>query len=78
MTALPLKNTFDILPQAYKKSIETSDITHRVLEFEVPPGMGGIYRFYALTVAEGKNPVTDGSDVYRSDLAILEITLANQ
>jgi len=69
---------FDTKPQAFKTSLDNSVATHRVLEFEVPVGMGGDYNFYAVYMQEGKNPMTDGFIYQRSNLARSQTTLANQ
>jgi hypothetical protein len=48
-------------PQPFKKSLDNVDTTDRLVpDFEVPPGMGGDYIFYAAFVKEGVNPVRNG------------------
>jgi hypothetical protein len=74
----PLITSFSLKPQAFRSSVETANNTHRLLEFEVPKGMGGKYVFYAVYVEEGANPITQGFTVLRSNLAIQEATLANE
>ena len=65
-------------PQLFKPSVPTNKTNHAIFEFEVPPGMGGNYTFYALYVAEGRNPLTEGIEtVARSNLVIQIVTLAN-
>ncbi|MCP4698413.1 MAG: PKD domain-containing protein [Gammaproteobacteria bacterium] len=76
-TSLPMI-PFSTNPQAFKEGVENANVTHRILEFEVPPGMGGDYSFYALYVLEGKSPLTHGFTIQRSNLAFKTITLANQ
>ncbi len=52
---------FSNQPQPFKKSLDNVDTTDRlVADFEVPPGMGGDYIFYAAFVKEGVNPVRNG------------------
>jgi len=68
---------FELSPQPFKRSLENSEATHAILSFEVVPGMGGTYTFYALFAQEGTNPITDGFIVQRSNLAIISTTLAN-
>ncbi len=69
---------FSRTPQYFKKSVENTGQTYPLLQFEVPPDLGGGYTFYALYVKEGKNPVTDDSSVYLSNVAIAETLLSNQ
>jgi PKD repeat protein len=82
-TPFPL-NPFDLKPQPYKESLQDSQTTTRFLEFEVIPGMGGTYTFYALYVKEGVELfkyLDAGGDlalIQRSNLAIKAITLANE
>jgi len=48
-------------PQPFKKSLDNVNTTDRLVpDFEVPPGMGGDYIFYAAFVKEGVNPVRNG------------------
>jgi len=49
-----------------------------MLEFELIPGIGGKYTFYAVYVQEGSNPLTDEKSVQRSNLATQSATLANE
>ncbi|MEK8016607.1 MAG: PKD domain-containing protein [Candidatus Parabeggiatoa sp.] len=52
---------FSAQPQPFKKSLDNLDTTDRLVpDFEVPPGMGGDYIFYAAFVKEGINPVKNG------------------
>ncbi len=64
-------------PQAHKTSIENTESSHYIFDFEVPEGMGGDYTFFAVYVKEDKNPVTDRF-VYRSNLVMQQIFLANR
>jgi hypothetical protein len=50
-------NSFSPNPQAFKESLESQTVNHRLLDFEVPPGLGGTYLFYALIVDEGEDPL---------------------
>lgn len=79
-TPLPLI-PFDLNPQPYKESLESSDTITRFLDFEVVQGLGGTYTFYALYVKEGENPMNHLNDltaIQRSNLAIKQTTLANE
>ena len=69
---------FSPIPQAFRAALETTDNRHRVLEFEVQPGFGGDYTFYAVYVEEGKNPITDNFTVFRSNVAVASLTLSNR
>ncbi|SEH07514.1 LamG domain-containing protein [Candidatus Venteria ishoeyi] len=76
MTDNPLAQ-FDLLPAPFKRSLQRSNNTHRVLDFEVPPGMGGDYQFYAFFVKEN----SDMSMLFRklsSNVATTKLTLRNQ
>jgi len=77
MTSSPF-NRFSIQPQLFKASLERTDITWDVLQLEIPRNMGGDYIFYALYVQEGKNPLTDGFIVLRSNLASVSTLLQNR
>ena len=69
--------TADALP--FLRSLDTTLMTdHSILEFKVPPGIGGDYTFYALLVEEGKNPLDNTREYDRSNLAIQMITLENE
>ncbi len=76
-TPLPM-TPFSSQPQPFKTSVDNSTKTHRLLDFEVPPGLGGEYSFYAVYVEEGKDPINDGLFVQRSNLALKKTTLANE
>jgi PKD repeat protein len=76
-TPLPLL-PFTTKPQAFKESLESTNTTTRMLEFELIPGIGGKYTFYAVYVTEGSNPITDGKEVHRSNLATQSAILANE
>jgi len=74
-----LVNSFAPTPQAFKKSLETLDISHRFVDLELVPGLGGTYVFYALYVTEGSNPLEhldDLASIQRSPLVIETTTLA--
>jgi len=65
-------------PKPFKSSVFAQKTTQAILEFTVPPGMGGNYTFYALYVAEGQNPLTEGIEaVSQSNLVTQTVTLAN-
>jgi len=76
-TPLPLL-PFSTKPQAFKETLESTNTTTRMLEFELIPGIGGKYTFYAVYVQEGSNPLTDEKSVQRSNLATQSATLANE
>ena len=65
-------------PQPFKTSVDSSTKTHQLLDFEVPPGLGGEYTFYAVYVEDGKDPTKDGLFVQRSNVALKKTTLANE
>ncbi len=64
--------------QPFRESLNTSETTHRVLEFEVIPGLGGNYTFYAVYVEEGKNPMTDSFLTLHSNVATVDVVLSNR
>ncbi|RKZ52543.1 MAG: hypothetical protein DRR16_17810 [Candidatus Parabeggiatoa sp. nov. 3] len=65
-------------PQAFKSSLDTSQTTHQVLEFEVVPTLlSGNYTFYAVYVKEGQNPMNSFLGV-RSNIAMTKIMLSNE
>jgi hypothetical protein len=66
-------NSFSPFKQAFKESLESQTVPHRLLDFEVPPGLGGRYTFYALIVDEGEDPME-----HLNELVIQETTLANE
>ena len=73
------ESQFSIEPQPFKLSVPILDTTHTILEMEIPPGIGSEYIFYALYVAEGKNPLVDGLEtVARSNLMERTTTVANE
>lgn len=74
-------NNFSLVsvePQAFRKSLQETEAIHRVLEFEVTQGFGGDYIFYAAYVEEGKNPMTDGFTVLKSNLATKGTVLSDR
>jgi len=77
MTPLPL-TPFSPAPQAFQASLETLDTTYQLLQLTLPPGLGGDYTFYAAFIEEGKNPITDGLTVLRSELAVANTVLSNR
>jgi len=64
--------------QAYIKSIERIDETYRILQLQVPEGLGGNYTLSAIFIKEGKNFITNGPTVIKSNIAIAEIVLSNR
>jgi hypothetical protein len=76
MTENPFES-FSLKPQPFKSSLDTSQSSHRVLEFEVIPNLlGGTYTFYAVYVKEGKNPMNSFL-VLRSNIAMAKVVLSN-
>jgi hypothetical protein len=64
--------------QAYVKSIERIDETYRILQLQVPEGIGGNYTLSAIFIKEGTNFITGGPTVIKSNIAIAEIVLSNR
>jgi hypothetical protein len=64
--------------QAYIKSIESIDETYPVLHLQVPEGIGGNYTLSAIFIKEGKNFITGGPTVIKSNIAIAEIVLSDR
>ena len=73
-----LLTPFSLKAQAFKTSLQSSGTNLKLLEFEVPPGFGGDYIFYALYVKAGTSPIKDGFIVQRSNLSMKKTTLANK
>jgi hypothetical protein len=72
-------NAFEPKAQAYKTNLQTLEIQHTLLDFELVPALGGEYTFYAVYVDEGKNPLKDDiATIQRSELVIGETKLANE
>jgi formylglycine-generating enzyme required for sulfatase activity len=69
---------FNPIPQPFRTGLEKTMHVHNILSFEVLEGLGGDYVFYALYVEEGKNPMTDGFLIQRSNLARTSTVLSNQ
>jgi WD40 repeat protein len=79
-TLLP-QMPFALKPQAFKKSLPSSETTTRLLEFEVIPGMGGEYILHGLYVKEGENPMEHFSDIQpiqRSNLVTQSTMISDQ
>jgi len=75
-TDLPL-SPFDPYPRPFLRSLESSDHTHQILDFEVPMGMGGDYVIYAFFNREN----SDFSSLFKtlsSNVAVTKITLRNE
>ncbi len=76
-----LVNSFAPTPQAFKESLETLALSHRFVDLELMPGLGGTYTFYALYVKEGANPLEHLDDlmsILRSEFVIKTTTLASE
>ncbi|RKZ60536.1 MAG: hypothetical protein DRQ99_21915, partial [Candidatus Parabeggiatoa sp. nov. 3] len=77
-TPVPLAR-FSQVPQPFKESLESTSKTTRLLDFEVIPGLGGTYTFYAVYVKDGSDPLTEGLEAtQRSNLANQTTTLASE
>jgi hypothetical protein len=68
---------FEPKAQAYKTNLQTLEIQHTLLDFELVPALGGEYTFYAVYVDEGKNPLQEPAS-QRSELVIGQTKLANE
>ncbi|MDM8567308.1 PKD domain-containing protein [Candidatus Halobeggiatoa sp. HSG11] len=71
-------NPFSFEQKAFLTSLQTSKLTHRIFDFQLTPGSGGDYTIYAAYVEEGKNPMTDGHVVLRSNIVIRHTILSNR
>jgi hypothetical protein len=69
---------FSAKPQPFIKSIEKIDETYRILQLQVPEGIGGNYTLSAIFIKEGQNFITGGPTVIKSNIAIAEIVLSNR
>ena len=69
---------FSPTAQPFKASVENLETTYDILQFEVPANLEGTYTFYTVYVEEGKNPITDGFLVLRSNVAVAETVLNNR
>jgi PKD repeat protein len=78
-TAIPMQ-PFSPYPQAFRESLQEVELSHRFLDFEVIPGIGGIYTIYAVYVKTGENPMNyleNLKPIQRSNFVIQSTTLAN-
>ena len=74
-------NSFVLMEQAFKNSLETLEISQSMVDLELVPGLGGTYTFYALYVTEGANPLEhldDLASIQRSELVIKTTELAGK
>ncbi|WP_069470235.1 PKD domain-containing protein [Candidatus Marithrix sp. Canyon 246] len=76
-TPLPFA-PFSFKPQAFQKSLETSSKKQKILDFEIPPGIGGSYVFYGIYLKEGSSLEKDGIMALRSNVAQKKLTLADK
>ncbi len=79
-TPLPLV-PFSINPQPFKENLQSMEAAHRLMDFELIPGIGGTYTFYAAYFEADKNPLEylDNLDaILRSNFAIQSTTLASE
>ena len=67
---------FSLEPLPFKTSLNPSETVHSVFEFQVPSGMEGKYRLYALYAQEGSNPLVADTTVWQSNLITFPIWLA--
>ena len=69
---------FSTKAQPFIKSVERIDESYRILQLQVPEGIGGNYTLSAIFIKEGKNFITGGPTVIKSNIAIAEIVLSNR
>jgi PKD repeat protein len=69
---------FSTKAQPFIKSIERIDETYPILHLQVPEGIGGNYTVSAIFIKEGKNFITGGPSVIKSNVAIAEIVLSDR
>ncbi|WP_069470985.1 PKD domain-containing protein [Candidatus Marithrix sp. Canyon 246] len=69
---------FSTKAQPFITSIERIDETYRILQLQVPEDIGGNYTLSAIFIKEGKNFITGGPTVIKSNIAIAEIVLSNR
>ncbi len=73
-TDVPLA-PWNFTAQPHKTSVENTETSHHIFDFELPEGMGGDYTLYAVYVQEGENFVPNGFSI-RSNLAIRQIVFS--
>jgi PKD repeat protein/nanoRNase/pAp phosphatase (c-di-AMP/oligoRNAs hydrolase) len=76
MTGSPFQ-PFSPEPQPFRRSLEQRSLQYRLLEFEVPPNMGGNYSFYAIYNKEGAD-LNQLLFTQRSNLAFAMTVLSEQ
>ncbi len=76
-TGSAVEPAFSTQPEPFLTSLETAESNVAVLDFLIPPGIGGEYTFYALLVSEGSNPL-EGTLYNRSNLAVQSTVLDNE
>jgi nanoRNase/pAp phosphatase (c-di-AMP/oligoRNAs hydrolase) len=76
MTGSPFQ-PFSPEPQPFRRSLEQRSLQYRILEFEVPPNMGGNYSFYAIYNKEGAD-LNQLLFTQRSNLAFAMTVLSEQ
>jgi PKD repeat protein len=69
---------FSTKAQPFITSVERIDESYRILQLQVPEGIGGNYTLSAIFIKEGKNFITGGPTVIKSNIAIAEIVLSNR
>jgi PKD repeat protein len=69
---------FSTKAQPFIKSVERIDESYRILQLQVPEGIGGNYTLSAIFIKEGKNFIKGGPTVIKSNIAIAEIVLSNR
>jgi len=69
---------FSTKAQPFIKSVERIDESYRILQLQVPEGFGGNYTLSAILIKEGKNFITGGPTVIKSNIALVEIVLSNR
>jgi nanoRNase/pAp phosphatase (c-di-AMP/oligoRNAs hydrolase)/PKD repeat protein len=76
MTGSPFQ-PFSPEPKPFRRSLEQRALQYRILEFEVPPNMGGNYNFYAIYNKEGAD-LSQLLFTQRSNLAFAMTVLSEQ
>ena len=76
MTGSPFQ-PFSPEPQPFRRSLEQRSLQYRILEFEVPPNIGGNYSFYAIYNQEGAD-LNQLLFTQRSNLAFAMTILSEQ
>jgi hypothetical protein len=68
---------FSLSAAAFKTNLHSGDNAHAVLSFEIPPGAGGEYYFYA-GYSEAETDISDLLFTLRSNRAAAKVILGNR